>query len=81
MISQNVVLARLTEAYHVLGTVLTATRNHESIRKEHTDIVTAIADNKPDDAERCARLHIAGVRDAIEEQVAQGRFTPKWVVD
>jgi DNA-binding GntR family transcriptional regulator len=81
MISQNVVLARLTEAYHVLGTVLTAKRNHESIRKEHTDIVRAIEENKPEEAERAARLHVAGVRAAIEEQVREGQFTPKWVVD
>ena len=81
MISQNVVLARLTEAYHVLGTVLTATRNHETIKKEHTDIVRAIEENKPDAAEEAARLHVAGVRSAIEEQIGEGRFTPKWVVD
>ncbi len=81
LISQNVVLARLTEAYHVLGTVLTASRNHESIRDEHTAIVKAIEENKPDEAERVARLHVAGVRAAIEEQVTEGRFTPKWVVD
>jgi DNA-binding GntR family transcriptional regulator len=79
--SQNVVLARLTEAYHVLGTVLTASRNHETIRDEHTAIVKAIEENKPDDAERFARLHVAGVRTAIEEQIAEGRFTPRWVVD
>jgi DNA-binding GntR family transcriptional regulator len=81
LISQNVVLMRLTEAYHVLGTVLTASRNHESIRDEHNAIVKAIEDNKPDEAERTARLHVAGVRAAIEEQVAEGRFTPKWIVD
>jgi DNA-binding GntR family transcriptional regulator len=81
LVSQNVVLARLTEAYHVLGTVLTATRNHETIRKEHSDIVKAIESNQPDEAERAARLHVAGVRAAIEEQVAEGKFTPKWVVD
>ena len=81
LISQNVVLARLTEAYHVLGTVLTATRNHDSIRQEHTEIVKAIEQNKPEEAERAARLHVAGVRAAIEEQVAEGKFTPKWVVD
>jgi len=81
LISQNVVLARLTEAYHVLGTVLTAKRNHEFIRNEHHAIVKAIEDNKPDEAERVARLHVKGVRDAIDEQVAAGKFTPKWVVD
>src|SRR3954454_3385471 len=81
LISQNVVLARLTEAYHVLGTVLTAARNHETIRDEHTAIVKAIEENKPDEAERVARVHVAGVRKAIEEQIGEGRFTPKWVVD
>jgi DNA-binding GntR family transcriptional regulator len=81
LISHNVVLARLTEAYHVLGTVLTASRNHETIRDEHTAIVKAIEENKPEEAERAARFHVAGVRAAIEEQIAEGRFTPKWVVD
>src|SRR4051794_14771755 len=81
LISQNLVLMRLTEAYHILGTVLTASRNHETIRDEHRQIVKAVEDNKPDDAERFARLHVSGVRTAIEEQISEGRFTPKWVVD
>jgi DNA-binding GntR family transcriptional regulator len=81
LISQNVVLARLTEAYHVLGTVLTASRNHDDIRREHTEIVKAIEDNKPEEAERVARLHVAAVRKAIEEQIATGKFTPNWVID
>jgi len=81
MISQNVVLARLTEAYHVLGTVLTASRNHDTIRKEHDAIVKAIEDNKPEEAEQAARLHVANVGIAIKEQIAGGDFVPKWVVD
>src|SRR6185295_11569711 len=81
LISQNVVLARLTEAYHVLGTVLTASRNHDDIKREHNDIVKAIEENKPDEAERVARIHVAGVRKAIEEQIAGGKFTPNWVID
>ena len=81
LVSQNVVLARLTEAYHVLGTVLTASRNHDTIRAEHISIVQAIEQNKPEEAERVARNHVAQVRRAIEEQVAAGDFVPKWVVD
>src|SRR5215218_7891754 len=71
-ISQNVILARLTEAYHVLGMIVQTSRSHQEIRDEHLAIVQAIEDNKPDDAERLARQHVAGVRQAIQQQIADG---------
>jgi DNA-binding GntR family transcriptional regulator len=81
VISQNTVLAQLTEAYHVLGMVVQALRPNDEIRAEHLAIVRAIEKNKPDEAERSARAHVEGTRKAIEEQIAGGKFVPRWVVD
>jgi DNA-binding GntR family transcriptional regulator len=81
VISQNSVLAQLTEAYHVLGMVVQAMRPNDEIRAEHLAIVRAIEKNKLDEAERAARAHVAGTRKAIEAQIAQGKFEPRWVVD
>src|SRR5436190_4756658 len=80
-ISQNVVLARLTEAYHVLGMTVQASRPHDVIRSEHLRIVQAIEENKPDEAERVARQHVVDARAAIREQVSRGQFVPKWVLE
>lgn len=81
VISGNVILHRLTDAYHVLGMVIQAFRPHDEIYSEHKAIVKAIAENRPDDAERIARQHVVGTRKAVETQIAAGTFTPRWVVD
>ncbi len=81
LISQNVILARLTEAYHVLGMIVQTSRSHPEIRTEHLAIVKAIEDNRPADAERLARQHVTGVRHAIQQQIAEGKFVPRWVVE
>jgi DNA-binding GntR family transcriptional regulator len=81
LISQNVILARLTEAYHVLGMIVQTSRSHQEIREEHLGIVKAIEENRPDDAERLARQHVALVRHAIQQQITEGRFVPRWVVE
>jgi DNA-binding GntR family transcriptional regulator len=80
-ISGNVILNRLTDAYHVLGMVIQAFRPHDLIHSEHLAIVKAIEENRPDDAERLARQHVAGTRKAVEAQIAQGNFTPRWVLE
>ena len=80
-ISGNVILARLTEAYHVLGMIVQTSRSHPEIRTEHLGIVKAIEDNRPDDAERLAREHVQGVRQAIQHHIAEGKFDPRWVVE
>lgn len=80
-ISQNVILARLTEAYHVLGMIVQTSRSHPEIHDEHLAIVKAIEDNRPDDAERLARQHVALVRQSIQQQIAEGKFLPRWVVE
>ncbi len=79
--SENVILARLTEAYHVLGMIVQTSRSHEEIRREHLAIVKAMEDNQPDEAERLARSHVQGVRSAIAQQIADGKFVPRWVVE
>lgn len=81
VISGNAILHRLTDAYHVLGMVIQAFRPHEEIHNEHVAIVKAIEENKPDEAERLARLHVVGTRKAVEAQIAEGTFTPRWVLE
>jgi DNA-binding GntR family transcriptional regulator len=78
-ISQNQILAKLTESYLLLGMILTVSRPHDVIREEHQAIVKAIEANKPEDAERLARAHVAGVRKSIQQQIADGQFVPVWV--
>jgi len=78
-ISGNVVVARLTEAYHVLGMIVQASRPHDVIRAEHLGIIQTIEENKPDEAERLARAHVAGARQSLQRQIAAGTFVPRWV--
>ena len=80
-ISRNAILNRLLEAYHVLGMTVQAHRPHDVIRDEHMAIVKAIEQNQPDDAERAARQHVLGARKSIEEQIAEHKFVPKWVLE
>ena len=79
--SQNEVLARLTEAYRIFGMAVQAGRPDQVVRREHLSIVRAIAENKPQEAEQQARLHVRGARQAIEAQIATGGFQARWVLD
>jgi DNA-binding GntR family transcriptional regulator len=81
VLSQNKILERLTQAYHVLGTTVLVSRTHDIIRNEHMGIVEAISNNDPEEAEQRARAHVAGARRAIQKQIAEGNFQPQWVVD
>ena len=81
VISQNTILLRVVDAYHVLGMTVQASRPHDIIRAEHETIVRAIENNKPDEAEYAARQHVAGARHAIQKQIAEHNFVPKWVLD
>jgi DNA-binding GntR family transcriptional regulator len=81
VLSQNKILERLTQAYHVLGTTVLVSRTHDVIRSEHMGIVEAIANHDPDEAEKRARAHVAGARRSILKQIAEENFQPKWVVD
>jgi DNA-binding GntR family transcriptional regulator len=80
-ICRNEVLQRLIEACHALSMTVQASRPHDVIHNEHLLIVKAVENNNPEEAERAARLHVAGAREAVRQQIVSGSFTPKWVVD
>jgi DNA-binding GntR family transcriptional regulator len=80
-LSHNKVLLRLAEGYRVLGMAVRASRDPKSVHEEHLQIVDAIGNNLPDEAERLMRLHVAEARKMIEQQAARSDFTPKWVAD
>jgi DNA-binding GntR family transcriptional regulator len=80
-LSHNRILLRLAEGYRVLGMAVRASRNPREVYDEHLQIVEAIGNNLPDEAERLMRLHVAGARRMIEQQAARNEFTPKWVKD
>ena len=78
-ISGNSMLIRLAENYRMLGKVIQLTRNAVEVRDEHLAILKAIESGQADEAERLMRLHIRTARQALEEQIAQGTFVPKWL--
>ena len=80
-LSRNSVLKRLAEGYRVLGMAVRASRDPREVYEEHLEIVKAIEDNLPDEAERLAREHVSKARKTIEQQAAKNEFTPKWVED
>jgi len=81
VISQNTILLRVVDAYYVLGMTVQASRAHDVIQTEHLAIVKAIENNKPDEAEYAARQHVAGARAAIQKQITDHNFAPRWVLD
>ena len=81
LISANEVLIRLTDSYRMLGMIVQVRWEHEQNRMEHLRIVEAIAENRPEDAERFAREHVANTRQAMQEQIIEGDFAPQWVAD
>ena len=78
-ISRNLLLARLTEGYRVLGMFVRANRDIRQVHDEHLEIVRAIETDQPDTAERLAREHVRAARQAIERQAAADTFVPHWV--
>jgi DNA-binding GntR family transcriptional regulator len=80
-LSQNSVLTRLAEGYRVLGMAVRASRDPHEVYEEHLQIVKAIEENLPDEAERLARQHVGKARRTIEQLAAKNEFTPKWVDD
>jgi DNA-binding GntR family transcriptional regulator len=78
-LSRNGTLIRLSQTYRVLGMTVRAFREPSIIHDEHLRIVDAIEHDHADAAERLARLHVAGAREMIENQVQHGTFVPKWV--
>ena len=80
-LSHNKVLLRLAGGYRVLGMAVRASRDPRDVYEEHRQIVEAIGNNLPDEAERLMRQHVALARKMIEQQAAEREFMPKWVAD
>jgi DNA-binding GntR family transcriptional regulator len=78
-LSRNNILIRLAESYRVLGMIVRASREQQRIHDEHLAIVDAIEQNRADEAERLARLHVTEAARRIEAEARQGNFVPKWV--
>jgi DNA-binding GntR family transcriptional regulator len=78
--SDNRVLVRLAENVRILGKVVRVNRDARQVRAEHLAIIQAIRENRPDDAERVMRSHIAVARQLIQDQLKGGTFIPHWVV-
>jgi DNA-binding GntR family transcriptional regulator len=80
-LSRNSVLVRLADVYRVLGMAVGASREPQTVHREHLQIVDAIRQNLRDDAEKIARQHVAEARLMIEQLTANNQFTPNWVGD
>jgi DNA-binding GntR family transcriptional regulator len=78
-ISRNSMLIRLAENYRVLGKVIQMSRDPDAVRDEHLAILKAIEEGRPDEAERLMRTHIRIAKNALKEQIAQGKFIPRWL--
>lgn len=66
-LSRNETLIRQSMGYRFVGNLVATDRNAEELLKEHSDIVRAIAENKPDEAEKLARVHVARSAASIRE--------------
>ena len=81
LISANPILMNLTDSYQMLNMVVQVGRDHEQILHEHRAMVAAIEAGSAEEAERCARVHIAGARRAIGKLIDEGKFEPTWVLE
>jgi DNA-binding GntR family transcriptional regulator len=64
-IAGNEMLARVSFGYRFVGNLVTTGRSSDELLEEHLAVVAAIAANKPEEAERLARLHVARSADSI----------------
>lgn len=78
-LSRNNILIKLAESYRVLGMTVRASREQQRIYEEHLAIVDAIEQNRPEDAERLAQMHVTEAARRIEADARQGNFVPRWV--
>ncbi len=77
--SRNRMLDRLSDGYQVLGSVLKMTWDNEIVYQAHRDIVQAISDNNPEDAEKFARIHIASAKKEIEKKISDESYSLKGI--
>ena len=81
LVSGNPILSNLTDSYQMLNMVVQVGREHDFILHEHRSIVEAIEKGDCDEAERRARKHVEGARQAIAKLISEGHFEPRWVLE
>lgn len=67
-ISGNDTLQRVSVGYRFVGNLVVTDRDPDELLQEHLAIVNAVAHDKPEEAERLARLHVANSADSIRLQ-------------
>lgn len=80
--SNNSTLLRLTQSYRFMNKMVTIGKpgNYpDETRRSHLAILEAIYQNRPDEAERLAREHVARPRKLIAELAASGKFNLDWL--
>lgn len=65
LISDNEMLQRVSNGYRFVGNLVVTDRQPDQLLEEHLAVVDAVANNRPDEAERLARLHVARSVDSI----------------
>ena len=65
LISGNEMLQRVSNGYRFVGNLVVTDRQPDQLLEEHLAVVDAVANNRPDEAERLARLHVAKSADSI----------------
>ncbi len=78
-ISGHQLLQRLTGNYWLLGMMVRAEREIETVYREHRSIVGAIQAGNAEDAESLARGHVRAGRRAVQQMIDEGRFKLHWV--
>ena len=64
-LSGNETLQRVSIGYRFVGNLVATDRAPDQLLEEHLAVVEAVAKNRPDEAERLARLHVSRSADAI----------------
>jgi DNA-binding GntR family transcriptional regulator len=67
-LSGNDTLLRMSEGYRFVGDLVVTDRAPDELLKEHLAIVSAVASNKPDKAEKMARQHVAASAESIRRK-------------
>ena len=70
--SGNSMLMRLADNYRILGKIVRAERNIQTVRDEHIAILEAVQNGDADQAERLMRQHVAAARVAVEARINRG---------
>ena len=68
-LSGNQTLIKQSAGYQFIGDIIVTDRDRDEVLEEHLAIVNAIATNKPDKAEKFARLHVAASTESIRNKL------------